>query len=116
MSAAKDKGTRFERSVAEYLAAAMSDDRIMRMPLHGSKDHGDIAGLRSIAGRVCVECKNVRRMALSDWYDQAVTERGNSDAAVGIVVHKRALKGQPGDQWVTMTLRDLVLIMGGDPL
>ena len=40
-------------------------------------------------------------------------ERGNDDAVAGIVVHKRHGKGQPGEQWVTMTLADFASILTG---
>lgn len=42
---AKKAGTRFERSVADYLAATL-DDRIDRRVKAGNKDCGDIGGVR----------------------------------------------------------------------
>lgn len=104
-----------ETVTVDYLSAALPHDDIMRMPLHGSKDYGDIAGVKCISGKVCIECKNHRKLDLAGWYGEAEAERGNSDAAVAVVVHKRHGKGRPGDQWVTMTLRDLALLLGGEP-
>ena len=31
-----------------------------------------------------------------------------------LIIHKRHGKGQPGDQWVTCTLADLVALLNGD--
>lgn len=112
---AKQAGSLFESQVAWFLADALDDDRIERRARNGSKDRGDISGVRCIAGRVVVECKDVRKMALSGWVDEAEVERGNDDAAVGVVVHKRLGKGAKnmGEQYVTMTLADLAVLLGG---
>lgn len=113
MSANKAKGTRLERQAADYLAEQLDDDRIDRMPLHGKGDRGDIAGVRTVLGeKVTVECKNHNRLELAQWVKEAETERGNADAHAAIVIHKRRGKGDPGDQYVTMTLRDLAVLLG----
>ena len=39
--------------------------------------------------------------------------RGNDDAVAGLIVHKRHGKAAAGDQWVHMTLRDLVSLLTG---
>lgn len=114
MSRNKQKGTAFERLIADGLAAALNDDRIDRAPMRGTKDRGDIAGVRSPFGKVVVECKNVARLDLAGWVTEAEVERGNADAVAAVVVHKRRGKGQPGDQYVTMTLRDFVALLGGE--
>lgn len=112
---AKQAGSLFESQVAWYLADALDDDRIERRARNGSKDRGDIGGVRCIAGRVVVECKDVRKMNLSGWVDEAETERGNDDAAVGVVAHKRLGFGAKnmGGTYVTMTLADLAVLLGG---
>lgn len=112
---AKQAGSLFESQVAWFLADALDDDRIERRARNGSKDRGDVSGVRCIAGRVVVECKDVRKMALSGWVDEAEVERGNDDAAVGVVVHKRLGKGAKNmsEQYVTMTLADLAVLLGG---
>lgn len=113
MSANKAKGTRLERQAADYLAEVLNDDRIDRMPLHGKGDRGDIAGIRTVLGeRVVIECKNHNRLELAQWVKEAETERGNADAHAAVVVHKRRGKGDPADQYVTMTLRDLAVLLG----
>lgn len=109
---AKKAGTTFERQVADYLAQHV-DDRIDRRAKTGSKDRGDIAGVRIWGQRLVLECKNTTRLNLADWMNQAETERGNDDALAGLIIHKRHGNNQPGDQWVTTTLRELTALLNG---
>ena len=113
-ASAKQAGTRFESHVAAYLAEHV-DDRIERRTRGGSKDRGDISGLRHLDQKIVVECKNTTRINLSTWATETEIQRGNDDAGVGIIVHKRHGKGQPQDQWVTLTLADLVALLTGEP-
>ncbi len=113
---AKAAGTAFENLVAWYLSDALDDDRIERRARNGSKDRGDIGGVRTVMGeRVVVECKDVRAMSLSSWVNEAEIERGNDDAVVGVVAHKRSGKGAKnmGETYVTMTLADFAVLLGG---
>jgi hypothetical protein len=113
-ASAKSAGTRFETAVARYLADVLNDDRIERRARNGGKDRGDLAGVRAPGGgRVVVECKDTSRINLAGWAAEAETERGNDDALVGLVLHKRHGVGDPAKQWVTMTLADLVAILTG---
>lgn len=113
-ASARAAGTRFERAVADYLAAHI-DDRIDRRAKTGSKDRGDIGGVRTPhGGRVVVECKDVSRTALAEWVGEADTERGNDVALVGVVIHKRRGTADPGAQYVTCTVADLVALLTGD--
>ena len=112
-ASAKSAGTRMETLVADYLAKHV-DDRIERRTKNGSKDRGDIGGLRHMGQRVVVECKDTSRINLAGWASEAETERGNDDAGVAIVAHKRHGKGRPEDQWITMTLGDFVALLNGD--
>jgi hypothetical protein len=108
----KQKGTAFERSIADALALHL-DDRIDRAPLRGTKDRGDIANVRSPFGKVAIECKHVARLDLAGWVAEAEVERGNLDGIAGAVVHKRRGKGDALDQYVTMTLRDFLALGWG---
>lgn len=108
LRSAKAAGSKFERQVADYLADAIGDDRIDRMPRRGSRDRGDITGVRIHGRPVTIECKNVTRLNLSQWIGEAHREAGNSDALAGVVVSKRHGNGDPASQWVHMELRDLV--------
>ena len=111
-ASAKAAGSRFERLVADYLAEHVSEfvDRRVKT---GAEDKGDIGGVRAHGQRVAVECKDVAKMNLSGWVSEAETERLNDDALVGVVVHKRRGKGNPGDQYVTLTLDGLVGLLTG---
>jgi hypothetical protein len=113
LSKSRAKGTALERLVADGFADALNDDRIDRAPLRGNADRGDISGLRSPFGKVAVEVKNVARMDLAGWVDEAAVERGNLDAIAGVVVHKRKGRGQFLDQYVTMTVRDFLALGWG---
>lgn len=110
---AKAAGTRFERSVADWLAAHV-DDRIDRRVKTGGKDKGDLAGWRHPDGRrIVAELKDTARLDLSGWVREAETERVNDGAAAAVVIHKRRGRGNPADQYVTCTLRDLVALIHG---
>lgn len=108
---AKKAGTSFERSIADCLATHV-DERIDRRVRTG-KDRGDIAGIRLHGQRVVVECKNTTRLALGEWMRETEDERGNDDALLGLIVHKRHGKGDPLDQWCTFTVRELVALLTG---
>lgn len=106
---ARQAGTAFERKVVDALAWILKDDRIDRRVKTGAKDKGDIFGLRSFAGeRIVVECKDVSRLNLGGWVEEAVAEAGNDDAPIAVVIHKRRGHGDPLDQYVTMRVRDFV--------
>lgn len=113
---ARDAGARFERLVAEFLAGALNDDRIERRVRNGARDRGDVGGVRTIRGaRVVIEVKNAARLALPAWLREAEVERGNDDAAIGVVVHKRTGVAAPAEQFVTMTLATFALLLEGGP-
>lgn len=110
---AKQAGASFERSIADYLAELLDDERIDRRVKRGANDRGDISGVRVHGQRVVVECKNVTKLDLPGWVREAQAEAGNDDALVGVVVHKRRGTTDPGSQWVAMELRDLVALLTG---
>lgn len=112
-ASARKAGTTFERSIADGLAQALGDDRIDRRVKTGSKDRGDIGGVRVHGQRLVVECKDVAKQALPQWTREAQLEAGNDDALVGVVVAKRRGTTNPLDQWVHMTVRDLVALITG---
>lgn len=113
-ASARAAGARFERSIADCLAEHV-DDRIDRRVKTGSKDKGDIAGLRHMGGRIVLELKDYGgRYLLGPWLREAEIERGNDDAMVGAVVIKRRGVTDPLDQVIAMTVRDLVAILTGE--
>lgn len=109
---AREAGTKFETLIVKCLIALV-DDRIERRTKSGNKDRGDISGLRVHGSRVVVECKDVAKLALSGWVNEADIERGNDDALAGLVVHKRRGTADPLEQYVTCTMRDLVALLTG---
>lgn len=111
LRSAKAAGSRFERLVADYLSDRLYGLNVDRQVKTGARDAGDIAGVHLAGKRVAIECKNVTRMNLPKWVQEAHTEAGNIGAAVGVVIHKRHGNGKPEDQWVTMTVTDLVTII-----
>lgn len=115
-STAKKAGSEFEKLVAETLAYLLEDDRIERRAKNGNKDRGDITGVKTIrGGRVVIECKDTSRDNLPLWIREAEIERGNDDAAIGVVAHKRYGSGQGVDQYVSMTLATFALLLEGGP-
>lgn len=112
-ASAKAAGSRFERTIADWLAEHV-DDRIDRRVKTGSNDKGDLSGWRFAGRRIVAELKDCARHDLSGWIREAETERGNDDAAVGLVIFKRRGTADPGDQYVLLTLRDLVALTTGE--
>lgn len=112
---AKKAGSSFERLIADYLAEQLDDDRIDRRVKGGAKDRGDIAGLRTITGgRIVAECKNTHRDSLPAWIREAEVERGNDDALVGVVMHKKHGSAKAGEQYVSMTLDTFITLISGE--
>ena len=115
----KKKGTVMETAVLNYLRAAFQDAErnIRRGALHGKDDEGDIHGLTCRGGRIVVEVKNRRKYMPGEWLDEAERERGNADAAYGVVVFHRNGIGlsRMGEQGVLMTLDTFARLIGGEP-
>lgn len=112
---ARQAGASTERAVADYLAAALNDDRIDRRVKTGAKDRGDIGGVRFMGGRrLVLEVKDCARQSLPEWVAEAHTEAGHDDATVGVVVAKRRGTRDPGRYWVHMTLDDLLALITGE--
>lgn len=116
-ASAKQAGSSFERLVADTLRDLLGDDRIDRRVKSGAKDRGDIGGVRTIrGGRVVIEAKNTKRDNLPAWIREAEAERGNDDAAIGVVAHKFHGNAKGADQYITMTLETFArLLEGGAP-
>lgn len=112
-ASAKKAGTEFETSVARFFAAHV-DERIERRARNGAKDRGDVSGVRTAHGhRLVIEAKDCHKTELPKWIREAALEAGNDDAIAGVVVAKRRGTTDPGEQWVHMTLADLVALLTG---
>jgi hypothetical protein len=117
LKSAKAAGSAFESQISNALAWHLKSDHIERRVTNGARDRGDIGGVRSRDGqRVVVECKNQARINLAGWVTEAKFEAINDNALMGFVVHKRVGTADPLQQYVTMTLGDLLLLAWGvDP-
>jgi len=116
-ASARAAGSRFERLIADALAHALDDDRIDRRPKTGSRDKGDVGGVRIGPHRLVIEAKDCARQDLPAWTREAQLEARNDGAVVGVVVAKRRGTADPLQQWVHMTLADLVaLLRAAEPL
>lgn len=112
MSASKRKGTAFESLIVAGLQQHLGPE-ICRRATTGAKDRGDIHGLYIRGLRTVAECKNTKTSQLGAHWNEVEVERGNDDADVGLLIHKRHGKGQALDQWVTLTVRELLTIITG---
>ena len=110
-ASAKKAGADFERRQADWLASRLNDDRIDRRVKRGIKDTGDIGGVLFAGNRVVIECKNTSRDNLPAWVREAETERGNDDALIGVVMHKKRGTTNPAEQYVTMTAETFAILL-----
>lgn len=100
-----------ERQIADYLAEELDSPHIDRQIRTGARDVGDVRGVTIAGHKLAIECKDVATQALPQWTREAQVEADNLGAVAGVVVHKRRGTTKPSDQWVTMTLQDLVKII-----
>ncbi|MDH5134038.1 MULTISPECIES: hypothetical protein [unclassified Microbacterium] len=110
-ASARKAGSSFERAQADWLATRLNDDRIDRRVKTGTKDRGDIGGVRFAGSRVVIECKNTSRDNLPAWIREAEVERGNDDALIGVVMHKKRGTTNPAEQYVTMTAETFAILL-----
>lgn len=80
---AKKKGTSLETWTVRYLAWALQDTRIDRMPLHGNADQGDLIGVRFCGEPVCVECKDTKQPNYRKHWRELLVEMANMDTPYG---------------------------------
>lgn len=110
-ASARQAGSTFERRIADHLRDNW-DDRIDRRVKTGARDCGDIANFRIRHHKITVECKDQSRVDLAGWVKEVQQEAINDGALTGIVVAKRKGKGDPGQQWVILTVDDLLRLLG----
>ena len=84
MSASKAKGSAWERRIVDYLVAN-GFRYAERRALEGKNDRGDVAGIPGVV----IEAKNAKRVELAAWMDEAIAEKGNAGAQIGVVVFPR---------------------------
>lgn len=111
---AKTIGATTERHVADYLAAALEDDRIDRRVKNGSKDRGDVSGVRVHGQRLVVETKDCTRADIPGWIRESHIEAAHDDALCGITIAKRRGTRDVGSYYVHMEVRDLIALITGE--
>lgn len=111
---AKTIGAATERHVANHLAIALDDDRIDRRVKYGTKDRGDISGVRVHGQRLVIEVKDCARVDLPGWTQEAQIEAANDDALAGVVIAKRKGTRDVSRYWVHMTVAELVALLTGE--
>lgn len=97
MNASKQKGTRWESAIVDYLHR-YGWPHAERRALNGSQDRGDIAGIVGVV----IEAKSANRLELGAWLTEAHQERNRATAVIGAVWFKRRGKTSPGDGYVLM--------------
>lgn len=114
MSAQRQKGTYFVTQICLPLIEQYYPDAT-QAPAWGANDRGDV--LLPGERRFIFEMKNVAKMQLASWVDEAKQEALNAAMAwkskpgeypVGVVVHKRRGTQDPAEQYVTLTLGDFL--------
>ena len=103
MNKPKRTGTNYESRVVHYLRQWFP--KAERRALAGSLDKGDLTGVPFI-----VECKAVRKFALSSWMDELSKEKKNANMDVGFVVIKRPNYGI-SRSYCVMELSDMVALL-----
>lgn len=104
MSAARDKGTRAETAVVDYLRSYFGPwlpdvaAQIDRHPLHGRNDVGDIRGVPTSA----LQVKNTKSLDVAGAVDAARIQAANADADVYAAWMKRRGRRDPAD-WYFVT-------------
>lgn len=85
----KSKGTSLETWTVRYLAWALQDTRIDRMPLHGNADQGDLIGVMFHGEPVCVECKDTKMPNYRKHWRELKVEMANMDTPYGVLIQHR---------------------------
>ena len=96
MSKQKQKGSRWESAIRDYLHAEGIE--VHRQPAHGVNDKGDL----HVGTDIIIEAKNQQRHSLGEWLDEATTEAANACREVGAVWFHRRGKGHPRDGYVLL--------------
>lgn len=106
----KNKGSAYERSIVNYLRDC--GFTVDRTRAGWTDDRGDIHGISSRTGRpFTFECKNHRRDNLSGWVNELHIEVANASGSIGAVIHKKHGTTDGADQFATLPLSMLVLLL-----
>lgn len=81
----------------------------------GSKDCGDISNVRINGHKITLEAKDVAKLDLPGWTNEAKAEAKNYGALAGFVISKRRGTTDPSKQWLIGTVSELVALITGIP-
>ncbi len=113
-ASAKSAGSGFERLTADTLNEGLGQPWVDRLPKHGSKDIGDVGhvylDLPSRA-ELMVECKELGGTISGSVWKEVEVQKENLGAAAAVAVFKRKGKSAGNEQWVLMTLGELIAII-----
>lgn len=106
MSKSRAKGTLLETAIKNYFQEQGFDAE--RIALQGKNDIGDIriVGIDSV-----FELKNCKKIELSKWVKETEVERQNAKKRFGFCIFKRRGTNKPDEQFVLMTVGQLVEIL-----
>jgi len=99
------KGAGFERLIVDYLREC--GFRVDRTRAGWSDDRGDIHGVEGFTW----ECKNHKSLDLSGWVKELEVECANASTEIGAVVHKKRGVSDAGEQYATLPLRMLIVLL-----
>lgn len=113
MSKQRQKGTRHETALVEYLKANGFPDA-RREVLHGARDVGDIGGITWQGKPVVIEAKDHQTQRPKAWLEEAEAERVNAGADIAAVVaHRKGCgKARFGENDVFIELRHVARLLG----
>lgn len=97
MSASKQKGTRWESAIVDFLQA-YGWPHAERRALNGIRDRGDITGLPGVV----IEAKSTKAYRLGEWVNEANAEAQNARAELGVVWAHRVGRSSAADGYVIM--------------
>ncbi len=99
-NAPRNKGTRAESAAAKWLTDETGYP-VVRAPLSGNADKGDLTGL---PGPTCIEVKNTKIPSFSKWGKELMTEKRNSNSAFGVVLWSPPGVGMAHvEDWIAIT-------------
>jgi hypothetical protein len=101
----KNKGSRFEREIADYLRSL--DIQVDRTRVGWADDRGDIHGIPGVV----IECKNHKTMDLAQWIRELDNEMHNADAGMGCVVHKRRGTTDASQHYATLRFGTFIQLL-----
>jgi hypothetical protein len=104
----KQKGSRAEREVADYLLSLGIPCE--RIPAGASADRGDL--FVPIIEFPTIDVKNHAALDLASWVDRAIEQAENAGRVSGVVWHKRRGKTSPADWYVTTTGHGFLKLLG----